>query len=116
MQRLIGHSKSQLAIEFAYRMADSPAGVWVFWIHAATKARVQDGFQAIADTVKLAGREQPKSDIPQLVHSWMCSSARLPRRWCGRSWQLRTAATVHRAPESCSRRVASVHSTDSVLH
>ena len=63
-------SKSQLAIEFAYRIADE-AKRWEFWIHAGTQARVEEGFRAIADVVKLPGRNQPKADIPQLVYSWL---------------------------------------------
>ena len=66
-----GSSKSQLAIEFAHRIAQEAAERWVFWIHAGTQARVEEGFQTIADAVKLSGRNQPKADIPQLVYSWL---------------------------------------------
>ncbi|KAK4171436.1 hypothetical protein QBC36DRAFT_146953, partial [Triangularia setosa] len=34
-------------------------------------ARVEEGFRTIADTVKLAGRNQPKANIPQLVYAWL---------------------------------------------
>jgi hypothetical protein len=43
----------------------------VFWVHAGTQTRVEEGFKMIADAVKLAGRNQPKADIPQLVYSWL---------------------------------------------
>ena len=43
----------------------------MFWIYAGTQMRVEEGFRAIADAVKLPGRKQPKVDIPQLVHSWL---------------------------------------------
>ncbi|KAL6802540.1 P-loop containing nucleoside triphosphate hydrolase protein [Trichoderma sp. SZMC 28013] len=66
-----GVGKSQLAIEFAHRFSEEHKNMWVFWIHAATQARVQEGFRLIADAVKLAGREQPKADIPLLVRNWL---------------------------------------------
>src|SRR5436189_4580486 len=64
-------TKSQLAIEFAHRIAQGADDTWVFWIYAGTQVRVEEGFRAIADAVKLPGRNQPKADIPQLVHSWL---------------------------------------------
>lgn len=65
-----GVGKSQLAIEFAHRMAEAH-NIWVFWIYAGTQERVEEGFRTIADTVKLAGRMQPKADIPLLVQNWL---------------------------------------------
>ncbi|KAK3364216.1 P-loop containing nucleoside triphosphate hydrolase protein, partial [Lasiosphaeria hispida] len=66
-----GVGKSQLAIEFAHRIAAGHPDKWVFWVHAGTQARVDEGFGTIADAVKLPGRNQPKADIPQLVYSWL---------------------------------------------
>ncbi|KFA80243.1 hypothetical protein S40288_04572 [Stachybotrys chartarum IBT 40288] len=66
-----GVGKSQLAIEYAHRISEGPARPWVFWVHAGTRARVEEGFRSIADAVKLAGRNQPKADIPLLVHNWL---------------------------------------------
>ncbi|KAK4207230.1 hypothetical protein QBC37DRAFT_241786, partial [Rhypophila decipiens] len=43
----------------------------VFWVHAGTQARVEEGFRTIADAVKLPGRNQHKADIPQLIHGWL---------------------------------------------
>ncbi|KAI8633501.1 P-loop containing nucleoside triphosphate hydrolase protein [Xylariaceae sp. FL1651] len=70
-----GVGKSQLAIEHAYRVKDEftreSKEIWVFWIHAETQARVEEGFKSIADTVKIPGRNQPTADIPQLVYQWL---------------------------------------------
>ncbi|KAL7958560.1 TPR-like protein [Trichoderma compactum] len=66
-----GVGKSQLAIEFAHRFAEEHKNIWVFWIHAATKARVQEGFRLIAEAVKLPERKQSKADIPLLVRDWL---------------------------------------------
>ena len=70
-----GVGKSQLAIEFSHRLREKSKDVWVFWIHAGTRARAEEGFKTIADTVKLAGRNQPTVDIPQLVYSWLSHEA-----------------------------------------
>jgi tetratricopeptide (TPR) repeat protein len=66
-----GVGKSQLAIEYAHRIREGQPDTWVFWVHAGTQARVEEGFRTIADTVKLPGRNQPKANIPQLVYSWL---------------------------------------------
>ena len=70
-----GVGKSQLAIEFTHRLSETNEDIWVFWIYAGTRARAEEGFKKIADTVKLAGRNQPKEDIPQLVCSWLSNTA-----------------------------------------
>ena len=66
-----GVGKSQLAIEYAHRVVAGRADTWVFWVHAGTQARVEEGFRTIADTVKLHGRNQLKANIPQLVYGWL---------------------------------------------
>ncbi|KAK3368303.1 P-loop containing nucleoside triphosphate hydrolase protein [Podospora didyma] len=66
-----GVGKSQLAIEYAHRIAEQQPDKWVFWVYAGTQARVEEGFRTIADAVKLPGRNQPKADIPQLMYSWL---------------------------------------------
>jgi hypothetical protein len=66
-----GVGKSQLAIEYAHRIAAGKPDTWVFWVHAGTQARVEEGFRALADAVKLPGRNQPKANVPQLVYGWL---------------------------------------------
>ncbi|KAL8364648.1 hypothetical protein RB595_003771 [Gaeumannomyces hyphopodioides] len=66
-----GIGKSQLAIEFAHRTAEETPNKWIFWIHAGTQARVQEGFRAIANAVKLPGWDQPKAEILQFVYGWL---------------------------------------------
>ena len=70
-----GVGKSQLAIEFTHRLREKRKDIWVFWVHAGTRARAEEGFKTIADTVKLVGRNQPTADIPQLVYSWLSHEA-----------------------------------------
>lgn len=71
--RLTWNSKSQLAIEYAHRVAVKHNDRWIFWIHAATRARLEEGFRSIADTVKIRGRQQPTANIPELVRNWLAN-------------------------------------------
>ncbi|GAW17998.1 hypothetical protein ANO14919_074670 [Xylariales sp. No.14919] len=70
-----GAGKSQLAIEHAYRVRDAFAqngkGIWVFWVHASTRLRVEQGLRTIADIIKIPGRDESKADILQLVYQWL---------------------------------------------
>ncbi|KAL2132844.1 hypothetical protein VTI74DRAFT_3243 [Chaetomium olivicolor] len=43
-----GVGKSQLAIEYAHQMARGRADIQVFWVHAGTQARAEEGFMLIA--------------------------------------------------------------------
>jgi tetratricopeptide (TPR) repeat protein len=66
-----GVGKSQMVIEYTHRIREGQPDTWVFWVHAGTQARVEEGFRTIADAVKLPGRNQPKANIPQLVYGWL---------------------------------------------
>src|SRR5436190_24353983 len=44
-RRLTGSRTSQLAIEFAHQIAQEAADTWVFWVHAGTQVRVEEGFR-----------------------------------------------------------------------
>ncbi|KAJ4155923.1 hypothetical protein LMH87_001145 [Akanthomyces muscarius] len=66
-----GVGKSQLAIEYSHQTSEKNKDAWLFWVHAGTRARVEEGFRAIADAVKLPDRHKPKADIPQLLHAWL---------------------------------------------
>ncbi|XTI83742.1 P-loop containing nucleoside triphosphate hydrolase protein [Cenococcum geophilum] len=66
-----GVGKSQLAIEYSYRVREQSPGTWVFWIHASNAARFEQSFCDVADQVKLPGRRNPKIDIFKAVHDWL---------------------------------------------
>ncbi|OTA64151.1 hypothetical protein K449DRAFT_404982 [Hypoxylon sp. EC38] len=61
-----GVGKSQLAIEHTYRQ-----DIWLFWVHASTKARIQESFKTIADVLRLSGRNQLGANILELVERWL---------------------------------------------
>ena len=68
---LSGVGKSQLAIEYTHRTRERSPDTWVFWVHASNVARFEQGYRDIADVVKIAGREDPKTDIFRTVHYWL---------------------------------------------
>jgi len=70
-----GVGKSQLAIEYSYQVRESSPDMWVFWVHASSAARFQEGYRKIAQRVKVAGWDSPEADILQLVNNWLCDEA-----------------------------------------
>ena len=47
----------------------------MFWVHAGTRARFDDGYRRIAEATKMAGWDDPKADILRLVRSWLCDES-----------------------------------------
>jgi hypothetical protein len=71
IEKLTWGRKSQLAIEYAYRVKDQSPETWIFWIHASNAARFEQSYRQIADKVKIPGTNDPKADIVELVHGWL---------------------------------------------
>jgi hypothetical protein len=70
-QPLTEARKSQLAIEHAYRTREQSPETWVLWVYASNAARFEQSFREIADSVKIAGRQDPQANILELVHDWL---------------------------------------------
>ncbi|KFY04526.1 hypothetical protein O988_00716 [Pseudogymnoascus sp. VKM F-3808] len=67
-----GVGKSQIAIEYAYRVRESAPQTWVFWVHGSNDARFKQAYTDIAARVELPGRDDPKADILRLLYNWLC--------------------------------------------
>ena len=65
------HRKSQIAIEYSYRLKKRSPDAWVLWIHASNVARFEQSIRHIAERVKTKGRTDPKADIFQLFGAWL---------------------------------------------
>ncbi|KAF4631443.1 hypothetical protein G7Y89_g6691 [Cudoniella acicularis] len=65
-----GVGKSQIALEYAYRLNDSDPEMSVFWVHAANLQRFEQEYRAIAQRFELPGRDDPQIDTLQLVRDW----------------------------------------------
>ena len=64
-------SKSQLVIEYGYRVREQCPDTWVSWIFAGSPARFEQDFRKIADLVQIPGRDNPQANILALVHDWL---------------------------------------------
>ena len=69
------HRKSQIAIEFTYQVRDESPTTWVFWVHAGTQARFEEGYQRIAEVTRMDGWDNPKADVLRLVCRWLCDES-----------------------------------------
>ncbi|OAL52204.1 TPR-like protein [Pyrenochaeta sp. DS3sAY3a] len=70
-----GVGKSQLAIEYSYQVQDKSPDTWVFWVHAGSTARFEEGYKKIAERVEPRGWDKPGADILRLVSNWLCEKA-----------------------------------------
>ncbi|KAJ6263594.1 hypothetical protein Dda_2162 [Drechslerella dactyloides] len=70
-----GVGKSQIAIEYAYRMRKHNPQKAVFWIHASSETRFEQAYREMADKLELPGRDDPKVNVLRLVHNWLSSEA-----------------------------------------
>ena len=64
-------SKSQIAIEYAYRFRLARPQSHVFWMHAATSATILQGFNDIARKLQLTKCDDRNSDLYELVSKWL---------------------------------------------
>ncbi|KAJ5973175.1 hypothetical protein N7481_010385 [Penicillium waksmanii] len=69
-----GVGKSQLAIEYSYRIRTKSPETWVFWVHASNKARFEQSFRDIADQLKIPGRQDPQANIFKLIENHLRDS------------------------------------------
>ena len=65
------HSKSQIAIEYSYRLREKDPETWVFWVHASNNVRFEQAYKSIAATLHLPSWDDPKTDILGLVSRWL---------------------------------------------
>ena len=71
---LTRESKSQIAIEYAYRVRRKRPETSLFWVSANSAARFEQSYRSIAGTAKIPGMEDPKSDVLHLVNQWLSDS------------------------------------------
>ncbi|KZF18827.1 TPR-like protein [Xylona heveae TC161] len=65
-----GVGKSQIAIEYCFRFQEKNPGCWVFWVHAANAARVEQAYKDIAKAAALPDWNDPKMNVFDLVFQW----------------------------------------------
>ncbi|KGO66372.1 Tetratricopeptide-like helical [Penicillium expansum] len=66
-----GVGKSQLAIEYCYRVRDQSPETWVLWIHASNATRIEQSCRDLADRLRIPGRQDPEANVFKLLHDWL---------------------------------------------
>ncbi|KAJ5377910.1 P-loop containing nucleoside triphosphate hydrolase protein [Penicillium cataractarum] len=66
--------KSQIAIEYCYRVRDESPDTWVFWIHASNATRFEQSCWQIVNLLETPGRNDPKSNPLELLRDWLHDS------------------------------------------
>lgn len=64
-------SKSQVAIHFAHQIQEQTPETSVYWVHASSKPRFEEGYRHIAETNELPRRNDPEVDVLALVRDWL---------------------------------------------
>lgn len=62
---------TQVVVEYAYRIQNESPKPWVFWVHASSAGRFEEGYKSIAQRLQLAGWQEPEADILGIVHNWL---------------------------------------------
>ncbi|KAA6414338.1 MAG: hypothetical protein FRX48_02701 [Lasallia pustulata] len=68
-----GVGKSQIAIHYCYSYQVQFPQRHVFWIHAGSTTRIDEGYRNIARGLSLPGWREPATDIHQVVDDWLLS-------------------------------------------
>lgn len=71
---LIVCRKSQLAIEYCYRVQATAQDTAVLWIHASSAARYDQDLRQLALDLGIPGSDDARVNVPQLVYNWLRES------------------------------------------
>jgi tetratricopeptide (TPR) repeat protein len=63
--------KSQVAIHFAHQIQEQIPENSVYWVHASSKPRFEEGYRYIAERNELPRRNDPGVDVLALVRDWL---------------------------------------------
>jgi tetratricopeptide (TPR) repeat protein len=63
--------KSQIAIEYSYKIRNDASDTWVFWVHASSTTRFEQSYREIAFKARIPGYDDPKGDILVPVLRWL---------------------------------------------
>ncbi|CAN9127988.1 unnamed protein product [Alternaria alternata] len=70
-----GIGKSQIAIEYGYRVQRDSPSTWVFWIDADNVTKMEEGFREIAKALRIYGSSDRDADVFSLVYDWLRNEA-----------------------------------------
>ena len=66
-----GVGKTQVALEFAFRLQSISPTCSVFWVRASDTTSFESGYRDIGQQLKIPGLEDDKADVKRLVKTWL---------------------------------------------
>ncbi|OQO02817.1 hypothetical protein B0A48_11100 [Cryoendolithus antarcticus] len=69
-----GAGKSQLALEYAYRLRDKDSSTFALWIHASTFARFEQNVKELVANLRVPGRRRPDANVFELLQNWLIAA------------------------------------------
>ncbi|KAG9244062.1 hypothetical protein BJ878DRAFT_480539 [Calycina marina] len=63
--------KSQITIEYSYRLRERDPDLWMFWVYASTAERFKGAYKSIAAKFDMLSADDPKTDVLSLVSRWL---------------------------------------------
>lgn len=70
-----GMGKTQICIEFAYRLQEALESISVFWVSAVTAETFKNDFRDIGQTLKLPGIQETDAEVQTLVRSALANES-----------------------------------------
>ncbi|KAL8801104.1 MAG: hypothetical protein Q9182_004697 [Xanthomendoza sp. 2 TL-2023] len=71
-----GVGKTQIVIDFCYRLHDRDPKAHIFWVHASTASRVDQAYKHIAKKLNLPGWDDLSLNTFELVSEWLSRHGR----------------------------------------
>lgn len=68
---LTNERKSQLAIEYTYRIRDRSPETWILWVHSSSAVRFQQSCREIVDRLDIPSRQTTNANIFELFRRWL---------------------------------------------
>ncbi|KAI9668933.1 MAG: hypothetical protein M1829_005245 [Trizodia sp. TS-e1964] len=69
-----GIGKLQIALEYSFRVKVRPTPCSIFWVHAGSRARIEEAYDRIGSVCKIPGLEDRKGDWMETVCDWLVRS------------------------------------------
>lgn len=66
-----GVGKTQIALEYIFRLKERSTNFSIFWVYANNVIRFEEAYKRIASDYDLPGHQDPNSNLLQLVRDWL---------------------------------------------
>jgi hypothetical protein len=67
--------KSQIAIEYGYRIQSNSPSTWIFWVDAENITKLEESYREIAKVLHISGASEKDVDMFTLVFDWLRNEA-----------------------------------------